>query len=165
MGDVEQVPRQRSSARMGVRGTGGVGRPGRLEVHVNHFRNRRQSSAGVCPTKDHSLWVRTGSPLTTCYHRQLQSAHKKPQNTAHAWCNAAEELRITIISFSIGSKYTGIRLCMLLEIINEHYDSFADNHHSMWPSQETLRCILNTISNLCIKHIISSIPFPILLLL
>lgn len=46
----------------------GVGRPGRLEVNVNHFRTRRQSSAGVCPTRAHSLWVWIGfAPTSSCY--------------------------------------------------------------------------------------------------
>lgn len=63
-----------------------VWRPGRLEVHVNHFRSRRPGSAGVCPTKDHWLWLWASFPETAGHHKTLQSAGERGcSNTAEEW--------------------------------------------------------------------------------
>lgn len=150
MGDVEQVPRQRSSARMGGRGTGEwEGQGGWRCMLITSGAGGRALQVSVPQRSIHS-----GSGLV--FHWPLAVTDHFSQLTYSRKTHLRHdptELWFPIISVSICSKYMGISLRVSLEIINLHYDSFADNYHSMWLSQEILHTFwtwrpLNTLSSM-----------------
>ena len=65
-----------------------VGRRRRWDMHVNHLRSRRPGSAGVCPTKDHWLWLWASLPETASITKRFSlwwMAARARYSTAEKW--------------------------------------------------------------------------------
>lgn len=130
MGDVEQVPRQQSSARMGGRGTrewegqGGwkcmliTSGAGGWALQVSVPQRTIHSGSGQAFPWPLVITDRFSQPTRATKHSSCMIQHSsRALNHNH--------------SISVGNKYTGISLWVSLYIINVLYDSFADNYHSL----------------------------------